>query len=146
MKEALIQYCQFFISQKLEINQKLIDTAKESLESEGKSSAGDKHETGRAMAQLEMEKAGAKHQELLQLHGMVSKLGKGQGRADQIGFDSLIQTDKETYYLAISIGPVKIENSTVIIISPKSPLGAGFIGKKIGDYNSFNGVKIQSIS
>jgi len=146
MKDLLIKYCQNFIDEKLCTNQKLIDTAKESLESEGKSSAGDKHETGRAMAQLEMEKAGAKHQELVKLQVMVSKLGKGQGRAGQIGFDSLIQTDKGMYYLAISIGPVKIANNTVIVISPKSPLGAGFVGKKIGDCNSYNGVKIQSIS
>ena len=142
MKEALVTFCSAYIDDKIEAQQKLIDQAKSALYAEGKSSAGDKHETGRAMAQLEMEKAGSQYQELLKLKQIVNRLGKGQGRSDQIGLDTLVETDKGFFFLAISIGPVKIEENTIVVISPQSPLGAGFIGKNIGETNSFNQAKI----
>ena len=58
IKQQLYKHCQEFVNQKLDTIQKTILSNKEALNSETKSSAGDKHETGRAMLQLEMEKAG----------------------------------------------------------------------------------------
>ena len=46
----------------------------EALDSESKSSAGDKHETGRAMLQLEMEKAGQQLQEVEKMKLILEKI------------------------------------------------------------------------
>ena len=58
LKQDLCHQCQAFIDNRLRTIQKTINEIQESLTSETKSSAGDKHETGRAMLQLEREKAG----------------------------------------------------------------------------------------
>ena len=51
----------------IEVYKKGILDAQNGLQSESKSSAGDKHETGRAMLQLEAEKLGKQLQESLTL-------------------------------------------------------------------------------
>ena len=54
--------------------QNAINRAQESLDSESKSSAGDKHETGRAMAQLEMEKLGGQYESARKLLLIANRL------------------------------------------------------------------------
>ena len=50
---------QHFVNNRLQtVQDTLFHSNQKALQSETKSSAGDKHETGRAMLQLEMEKAG----------------------------------------------------------------------------------------
>ena len=58
IKEQLYEFCRAYIDGRtIRINES-IKSIQESLSSETKSSAGDKHETGRAMLQLEREKLG----------------------------------------------------------------------------------------
>ena len=57
IKEEILLNCKKFVTDKLEIVNQIIISNQNALQSETKSSAGDKHETGRAMLQLEMEKA-----------------------------------------------------------------------------------------
>ena len=56
IKKQLFSECQNFVNSKLEAIHRTIEGLQNSLTSETKSTAGDKHETGRAMAQLEQEK------------------------------------------------------------------------------------------
>ena len=65
LKEVLFQQCEDFVNTRLQTIQTIISSHQEALRSETKSSAEDKHETGRAMLQLEMEKAG---QQLAAIH------------------------------------------------------------------------------
>ena len=62
LKKLLYNYCESFLKRKLTNYQNQKKELFESLESETKSSAGDKHETGRAMIQLEIEKLGKQRQ------------------------------------------------------------------------------------
>jgi len=57
-KNALFNACLEFVDSRLNAITHTINEIQVSLTSETKSSAGDKHETGRAMLQLEREKAG----------------------------------------------------------------------------------------
>ena len=145
-KGLIVKFCENFIEEKLKIQQDQIARAKQSLEGSSKSSAGDKHETSRAMAQLEMEKAGAQYQRLLQEKELQERVNAlALTRSTQVSLGSLIQSAKGWFFIGISIGPVQISDENVIIISGKSPLGAGFIGKTVGEFNSFNAVEIQAI-
>ena len=55
MKKALLEFCWNYVNERSERLKKQSGELQESLGSETKSSAGDKHETGRAMVQLEQE-------------------------------------------------------------------------------------------
>ena len=55
LKAQLIQYCTQFIENQIAHVQTAINSAKESAQNESKSSAGDKHETGKSLMQLEQE-------------------------------------------------------------------------------------------
>ena len=73
LKQDLYMQCQVFVGTRLRAIQKTIAEIQESLTSETKSSAGDKHETGRAMLQLEREKAGHQLAEIQKLNQLLSR-------------------------------------------------------------------------
>lgn len=52
IKEHLYDHCLEYVNSNIETARKAIAAAQEAMESENKSTAGDKHETGRAMKQL----------------------------------------------------------------------------------------------
>ena len=59
IKRELYHKCTEYIDQRIESIQKKLDDVAESRSNETKSSAGDKHETGRTMMQLEEQIRGA---------------------------------------------------------------------------------------
>jgi len=61
IKNILFKKCTAFITDREQTVTQIIKSNQQGLQSETKSSAGDKHETGRAMLQLEMEKASRIH-------------------------------------------------------------------------------------
>ncbi len=73
-KLTLYKLCFDFIENKRHTIQQTIAEIQQSLTSETKSSAGDKHETGRAMLQLEREKAGQQLAEIQKLQEHLSKV------------------------------------------------------------------------
>jgi len=111
-----------------------------SLTSESKSTAGDKHETGRAMIQLEREKLGNQLKQL-ELQEAVLKKIQTDNKTSLVALGSFVETDKMNYYLSISLGKIKVDNSDVFAISAQSPIGALLLGKKVGDSITFNGNK-----
>ena len=74
LKQQLYKLCQDFVENRKKTVQKNINEIQESLTSETKSSAGDKHETGRAMLQLEREKVGHQLAEIEKLEEMKKKI------------------------------------------------------------------------
>ena len=63
LKEQLWVQCQKIVEHRLATAQQAMDAAQQSANQEEKSSAGDKYETGRAMAQLERDKAATQVEE-----------------------------------------------------------------------------------
>ena len=132
LKKALYNSCVEFIEQREGTINQIINSNQSALTSETKSSAGDKHETGRAMLQLEMEKAS---QQLEGIHDMKMVLSKIliDDLSDVIKLGSVIITDQANYFLAISAGRLNISNKTYNAISSSSPIGKLMLGKKTGD-------------
>lgn len=136
IKEQLYGACIAFVQKRVDTVQHIIDSNQRALSSETKSSAGDKHETGRAMLQLEMEKAS---QQLKGIYEMKSALAKiNLDSSDQVKLGSLIITNIANYFLAISAGEIKLENQSYYAISPSSPIGKLLLGKRVGDVILFN--------
>ena len=105
---------------------------KDAIENESKSSAGDKHETGRAMIHLEQENAGRELEEALLQRNFLHQSELVE-ISDSVVTGSLIYTGKIYIYIAVAIGKINIGEVDVMVISPASPLGLKLLGKKKGD-------------
>ena len=132
IKQALYNQCFQFIENRLLTVQNTISEIQESLLSETKSSAGDKHETGRAMLQLEREKAGNQLAEIVKVKEALSKISV-ENTSKSIGLGSVIYTTQANYYIAISAGELKFEDDLFYAIYPSTPIGRLLIGKTAGD-------------
>jgi len=144
IKKNLFETCLLFVAKKQQTISTIIASHRKALLSETKSSAGDKHETGRAMIQLEMEKAG---QQLAEINFMTVVLNKidVEKAANIICLGSLIKTSKTDYFLAISAGKIMIDNETYFAVSTNSPIGKQLLGKKVGHTIPFNEAEILEI-
>jgi transcription elongation GreA/GreB family factor len=120
---------------------KMINELKEGAINDAKSSAGDKHETARAMMQIEQEKATKQMNEVLEMKSIIEKIGTFQ-IISTIGLGSLVKTNIGYFYIAIPIGKLQITQHEVFVISPKSPLGSKLLGLKQKDAIEFNARKI----
>lgn len=141
LKQQLYNYCQQFVQTKLETLEKRIQSLKADLNSETKSSAGDKHETGRAMLQLEMEKSGAQLQETLQMKGQLERLNLDASEVVRLG--SLVQTNTAAYFIAISAGQITVDGNLFFAVSSNSPIGKELLGRAVNDEFSFTERKIR---
>ncbi len=121
IKTKLYQYCLAYIDEKHAVLQSAIADAQNSLTSATKSTAGDKHDTSRAMMHLEVEKKGKQIQELTQQKRVMLQF-EPQVVNTGIGLGTLIDTNLGSFYIAISAGKVDIDNQSYHLISMASPL------------------------
>ncbi len=139
-KQQLIQACSDYLKDKINALHVIINEVTESSNSESKSSAGDKHETGKAMMQLEIEKLGTQLKEAEEQLAEFEKINF-QKTFQNVEQGSLIETNKGYFLIASSIGKITLDDKSVFVISNKSPLAIAFAGKSQKDSLSFNGVE-----
>ncbi|PWH83998.1 3-oxoacyl-ACP synthase [Algibacter marinivivus] len=142
IKEELYKQCVAFVNNRFQTVQNTIQEIQKSLQSETKSSAGDKHETGRAMLQLEREKAGNQLAEIEKTKQVLSKVNI-EKTAHNIGLGSVIYTSKANYFIAISAGELRVKNETFYAISNNTPIGQVLIGKTLGETIKFRTQSFQ---
>ena len=118
-----------------------MDTANDSLVNDTKSSMGDKYETSREMAQQELSRLQQQWKQAQQDLNTLQHLPTEPLKL--VGLGSLVVTNQFNYLLSISIGPMKIDQETVMVISKESPIGKLLLGKKVGDSLTFNGKEIK---
>ncbi|WP_396632817.1 3-oxoacyl-ACP synthase [Maribacter sp. R86514] len=145
LKKEAHNFCLEFVDDRSTRIQNQIKELESALTSETKSSAGDKHETGRAMIQLEREKLGQQLAELEKTQQLLSKVSKDRN-APTVGLGSLVVTDAFIYYIAISAGEFKSKPNSVYCISAATPIGKLAFGKAVGDVFSFNGKELTIVS
>jgi transcription elongation GreA/GreB family factor len=104
---------------------------------ESKSSAGDKHETARAMMNLEQEKLGRQFQELMTMKEHFNKINF-EIVSDKIQLGSMIETNKGYFLLSVGIGKIKANTQDLMLLSLQSPLGEMLLGKSEGDHVMLN--------
>ncbi len=139
LKESAYQFCEAYIEERAARLSAQMTHLKVGLGMETKSSAGDKHETGRAMVQLEMEKLGKQLLEAEKLAQTLQKVPK-EGNTVKIALGSLVVTDKHIYYIAISAGRHQLDNNAVFCISASTPIAKLLLGKEKGNAIVFNGL------
>ena len=116
--------------------------AKESRDSDTKSSAGDKFETGREMMQREMDKLSALVDNTLNSIAKLDRIADLPASV-VISEGSLVETDQETYFISIGYGKL----DSIYAISIESPLGLELKGKRVEDRIEMRGrhITIKSI-
>jgi hypothetical protein len=147
IKEALFRQCEAYANKRLQTVEAVISSNQLALQSETKSSAGDKHETGRAMLQLEMEKAGQQLSGIMQMKEILVKVDILK-TSKNVCLGSVIFTEKVNYFLSISAGQLEVANKMYFAVSVSSPIGKLLLGKQENDVISFNGMlyKVQKIA
>ena len=137
LKKTLFQHCADHLNNSLGLFDQRKSDLLVALASESKSSAGDKHETGRAMLQLEREKLGEQLKETERKLKLLLPL-ENHLSTKTITVGSVVKTDQLSYYIAVSTPALEIDKTTYYCISSKSPIGKLLLGKKVGEAISFN--------
>lgn len=138
IKKELYQRCLTIAEERVVSLQNILKETQQAANNETKSSAGDKHETGRAMAQLETEKLTAQLSEALKLKQNLAQLNPNLV-SETIALGSVVYTNKGIFYIAASIGKIELDNESFFAISPASPIGKLLLTKKEKETFSFNG-------
>lgn len=137
-KLVLLNQCIAEVKQKVLEVFKGINQAQESLESDTKSSAGDKYETAREMIQQDLNRY---HEQLDKTQRDLSILQRLDINFtnNNVQLGSLVITDLAFYFIAVSLGRTVSEGESIMVISPSSPIGRLLIGKSVGEQIYFNG-------
>lgn len=142
IKQELHTYCLLQIEKQIKSIEQTLQSITESRNNETKSSAGDKYETGRAMMQMEEEKAKGQLMQAFQVQKELQQIDPLK-KSNQVEIGSLVQTNKGTYFISIGMGKIKLDNGLFYAISVQSPIGNKLLGKTVGNSIEFNGTKIN---
>ena len=134
LKQQFHTLCLAYVQRRMAGAEEAIRAAQLSANEETKSSAGDKYETGRAMAQLEIEKNTLQRAESLKLKQALDQI-EPRTITPNAQRGSLVHTSQGSYYLAISAGQFTIQGKIYFAISPASPVGQKLMG--LGPRDSF---------
>lgn len=145
IKQNLYARCQEYVQQRMSTAQQAMDAAQESANSESKSSAGDKYETGRAMAQLERDRYAQLLAEACKMEQELTRLNVDKAY-DTVQPGSLVTTNRGTFLISISAGKLTIDGLECFAVSPASPVAAALTGHRVGDVMTFNKVVYQVLS
>ncbi|UEG51816.1 GreA/GreB family elongation factor [Mucilaginibacter daejeonensis] len=142
LKEQLHQLCVKYVQQRMEAAQHAINEAQQASNDDTKSSAGDKYETGREMAQQETNRNLTQLNEANKLMVALNQLSTS-GHSTTADAGSVVITNNGNFYLSISAGSLMLNNVGYFAISPASPIGAKMRGCKAGDSFSMNGKEYE---
>lgn len=142
LKLALYEKLEQLINHRISIANENISAAKISQENDTKSTAGDKHETGRAMLHLEQENNQKQLAKAFQLKKDIQQIDISHPHKI-INRGSLIITKQATYFISVGLGKLHVNQEVVYAISLASPIGQMLFGKKAGDTFKFQGKTIQ---
>lgn len=138
IKSTLLSECSRIVEERHQRVKQSIRGIEESLFEESKSSAGDKHETGRAMLQIERENAGKQLQEVERILQTLKRITISVA-SGTIHLGSLVYTSKEAYFISVSVGVIEVHSKNYLAVSPQSPIGQILMGQMEGAELSFNG-------
>ena len=140
LKQKIYAHCLQLVTDRILELENILKELDASAASDTKSSAGDKHETARAMIQIEQETIGKQLNDALEQKALLEKIDANQN-SSQIIKGSLVKTNKGYLFLIIAIGKIMVDENTVMVISPQSPLGVKLMGLKANETAVVNEMK-----
>ena len=143
VKPALHALCHVFIEQRIAAARTAMRAAQESSSSETKSSAGDKYETGREMANAERDRNAAHMQQAQQLQAELVRINP-EMVCDRVRPGALVSTSMGCFYISISAG--KLEGHDVFAVSAAAPVAVALKGLRAGQEAMFNGKTVRVLA
>ncbi|WP_338872053.1 3-oxoacyl-ACP synthase [Spirosoma sp. SC4-14] len=137
LKGKLMEQCRAYVQQRIETSRQAMEAAQESANSESKSSAGDKYETGRAMAQIERDRYAQQLDAALMLEQELNRINT-EKEYTTVQPGSLVTTNRGVFFISISAGKLSVNKTEVFAVSPVSPIGVALAGRLAGDQLMFN--------
>lgn len=138
LKQVVHAACISALQERIGQAQAGMEQAREASTADTKSSAGDKHETARAMAQQELEKQASALHNLLEMEDSLARIDPAHTRS-QIQQGALVATDKGLFYVSAAMGKLEVEGQVVLAISMQAPLLTVLKELAIGEAGTFNG-------
>lgn len=140
-KEKIKQNCLNHIENKISIINSALNETQTSANSDTKSSAGDKHETSRAMAHIENERLAKQLSNLMSLKAAVNNIDPSISN-EKVSLGSFVVTNKGSFFISVGLGKINNEDIVFYAIAINSPVGQLMQNKKIKDSFLFNGEEL----
>ncbi|PJJ80479.1 3-oxoacyl-ACP synthase [Mucilaginibacter auburnensis] len=137
LKQELYNACLAYVQRSIDAAQQGIIEAQQAAKEDTKSSAGDKYETGREMAQQESNRNMAQLHEANKLKVQLQQVPLIPSSVVDNG--SIVFTNSGNFYVAISAGSLQLDSTKYFAISLASPIGQKMKGLKAGESFNLNG-------
>ena len=143
-KKALKKRCIEILKQRIDASYNSMQNAQAAANEEGKSSAGDKYETGRAMNHLE------KDMHARQLAANKNDLAKLLSiNCEQVyktaASGCFVKCTGISFFIAAGLGKISMEGKMVLLLSHLAPVAKMLQGKKPGDTILFKGKELTIV-
>lgn len=143
-KSAIKEHLLELLSNKIGALSSDLEEIKQGLASDTKSTAGDKHETSRAMAHIELEKLSVQLLQLREQEAILQSIDVNYS-SSIVEHGSYVKCSIGNFFISIPFGEVK-GRENCFAVSPASPLIQKMLGKKVEDSIDFNGRQITITS
>jgi transcription elongation GreA/GreB family factor len=145
LKLSLFEKIKADLAEKISALDADIADLQESKNSDTKSSAGDKHETSREMAQIELENNQNQQLKLLNQRNDLNQI-KLDAVETVVSFGSLVETSMGIFFISIGLGKINHEDQDFFVISMGSPIGQALFKKKVGEKATFQSKEIDILA
>lgn len=139
MKRRVYEACCAITADRIQSLKQQLSDLIEGAKNDSKSTAGDKHETARAMMQIEQEKLGNQLNLLLTQQQVLNRIDSN-AKSEIVMQGSLVKTNRGWIYVSVPLGKIRVDDVDVMCLSPQSPLGIKLIGKRVGEKVEMNGI------
>jgi transcription elongation GreA/GreB family factor len=131
-KSKILNYYKQQTQDRIDAFRDMITALTEDASNDAKGSAGDKHETALSMMHLEQEKLNAKLKEFLQQKAILDKIDP-EAKPAKVALGSVVKANDMYLFISAALPKISIDGTSVIALSPQSPLGNKIIGMSLGD-------------
>ncbi|MCE6989268.1 transcription elongation factor [Dyadobacter sp. CY323] len=135
-KNEVVTHLKALLDDRMQVAWSAMEAAQESANDQGKSSMGDKYETSRSMGQLDRNMHARQYEQIRQERLVLERISINEVSA-RSSIGSLLETTAGWFFIAVSLGAVKIKDETVLAVSSSSPVGASLLGKEVGSKFEF---------
>lgn len=135
-KRTALQKLKEIVQEKIDVANSSLNATIEGRDNQTKSTAGDKHETGRAMMQAEQQRNEIQLGKAILLKKELEQIDI-EASFEKVQQGALVLTNQGNYFIAIGLGKVIVAEKTVYAISVLSPIGKVLLNKQVGEAIKF---------
>ncbi|MEO8210115.1 MAG: hypothetical protein ABI840_06110 [bacterium] len=141
-KNALKQRALDILEDRIKASSSAMSEAQAAANDEGRSSVGDKHQTGRAMAHIDVEIHARQLDTAQKEFAFIQKVDVSHLN-NKIEIGSYADTSEGKYFFLTGLGVNDFNNDKIFYLSISSPIGKVLVGKSAGEAIIFNDKEIK---